>query len=104
MIRTIQIVFDGPPGPESGRFVEVEENGKGINFGEWRDGKDGFWYLDIPVESPAPTEPRAEVDDVKIKRALFYAKMLAKEKGPNPPEEIETIISALAALRKKRGA
>ena len=32
----IDIVFDGPPGPESGRFVEVEdEQGHNINAGEW---------------------------------------------------------------------
>ena len=45
-IETIDIVFDGPPGPESGRFVEVEQNGKGINFGEWvQDGI--FWKLKL---------------------------------------------------------
>lgn len=64
-MRTIQIVFDGPPGAEAGRFVEVEENGRSINFGEWREGhNDGYWYLDIPVESPAPSVSRAEVSDM----------------------------------------
>lgn len=34
----IDIVFDGPPGPESGRFVEVEnEQGQSISTGEWVD-------------------------------------------------------------------
>ncbi len=46
---TIDIVFDGPPGPESGRFVEVEdESGASINFGEWIERDDGFWVLRIP--------------------------------------------------------
>ena len=32
----IDIVFDGPPGPEPGRFVEVEDtNGNSIRVGEW---------------------------------------------------------------------
>lgn len=32
----IDIVFDGPPGPESGGFVEVEdENGCSISVGTW---------------------------------------------------------------------
>jgi hypothetical protein len=45
----IRIVFDGPPGPEAGRFVEVEdETGKSISYGEWQDGRDGYWYLVIP--------------------------------------------------------
>lgn len=44
----IDIVFDGPPGPVSGRFVEVEdEDGKGIRIGEWVDRGDGNWALRI---------------------------------------------------------
>ena len=36
--------FDGPPGPEAGRFVEVERDGKSIRAGEWvQDGDD--WLL-----------------------------------------------------------
>lgn len=43
----VVIRFDGPPGPESGRFVEVERDGKSINFGEWvKDGD--YWLLVIP--------------------------------------------------------
>ena len=26
----INIVFDGPPGPKAGRFVEIEKNGEGL--------------------------------------------------------------------------
>ena len=44
----IRIVFDGPPGPEAGRFVEVEnEQGQSIKFSEWVEGKDGYWYLEF---------------------------------------------------------
>jgi len=49
----LDIVFDGPPGPVSGRFVEVEASyatfaPKGVDVGEWID--DGhFWRLRIPV-------------------------------------------------------
>lgn len=43
----INIIFDGPPGHKSGRFVEVElDNGESINAGEWiQKGK--FWALRI---------------------------------------------------------
>ena len=45
----VDIVFDGPPGPESGRFVEVENSqGKSISFGEWKVRADGCWVLRIP--------------------------------------------------------
>jgi len=44
----IDIVFDGPPSHESGRFVEVEdETGKSIKIGEWLQRDDGFWALRI---------------------------------------------------------
>lgn len=42
----IAIVFDGPPAPESGRFVEVEDaNGKSISVGRWEHSADGYWRL-----------------------------------------------------------
>ena len=42
----VDIVFDGPPGPEAGRFVEVENaQGQSIRFGEWVQRPDGYWAL-----------------------------------------------------------
>ncbi len=44
----IDIVFDGPPGPIAGRFVEVEDaDGKSIRVGEWIERPDGTWALRI---------------------------------------------------------
>lgn len=44
----INIVFDGPPANQSGRFIEVEdENGRSISVGTWRDRGDGTWALVI---------------------------------------------------------
>lgn len=46
---SIDIVFDGPPGPESGRFIEAENlSGESINAGEWIDRGDGMWALRVP--------------------------------------------------------
>ena len=58
--KTIDIVFDGPPGPESGRFVEVERDGTSISIGEWVHREDGYWVLRIPdpeAESMAKVDP-----------------------------------------------
>ena len=44
----VHIIFDGPPGPgpESGRFVEVETpSGKSIRLGTWINRGDGYWAL-----------------------------------------------------------
>lgn len=44
----IDIVFDGPPGPEAGRFVEVENaQGASIRVGDWIERPDGYWVLRI---------------------------------------------------------
>ncbi len=45
---TINIIFDGPPSHESGRFVEVENDaGESIRVGEWIDRGDTTWALVI---------------------------------------------------------
>ncbi len=50
MTQHIDIVFDGPPGPECGRFIEVEDDaGKSIKFGKWLQRADGYWVLRIPA-------------------------------------------------------
>ena len=47
MDKAINIIFDGPPGHDSPRFVEVEtDDGKSISIGEWiQDGN--YWKLRI---------------------------------------------------------
>lgn len=52
-MSVIQIVFDGPPGPVCGRFVEVEDmEGHGLSVGEWKDRGDGTWALVLEVLNP----------------------------------------------------
>ncbi|MCC6970453.1 MAG: hypothetical protein IT434_09550 [Phycisphaerales bacterium] len=64
----LDVVFDGPPGHEPGRFVEVEDpDGRSVNAGEWIDRGDGLWALRIPrptrlVSREALEELFAEVD------------------------------------------
>lgn len=45
-VREVYVVFDGPPGPESGRFVEVEtELGESVaTAAEW-EVNGTFWRL-----------------------------------------------------------
>lgn len=43
----VVVVFDAPPGPESGRFVEVE-NGRGAGVKThhgWKEREDGLWEI-----------------------------------------------------------
>lgn len=50
-VEEVHIVFDGPPGPQSGRFVEVETpDGRSISVGEWKQRADGLWALVLRVE------------------------------------------------------
>lgn len=55
----IAIRFDGPPGAISGRFIEAERDGKGINCGEWiQDGED--WLLVLNPEVVCPDKRRVD--------------------------------------------
>lgn len=46
--KYVDIVFDGPPSHESGRFIETENDiGHSIGIGEWVQRLDGYWVLRI---------------------------------------------------------
>lgn len=50
VVQQVDVVFDGPPGPEGGRFVEVENTkGRSVKVGEWGQRVDGFWALRISL-------------------------------------------------------
>jgi hypothetical protein len=56
-MESIRIIFDGPPGPEAPRFVEVEdEQGNSIQVGEWVETTAGFWALRLPLSSQSGEE------------------------------------------------
>lgn len=64
--QRLKVIFDGPPGAEPGRFVEVErEDGRSVNAGEWEDLGNGMWALCLrvidedvkPREDAEPTAP-----------------------------------------------
>ena len=76
----IDIVFDGPPSSESGRFVEVEDSQKhSIAIGEWIQDGD-LWRLRIPdprriaelkaevAKATSLMELEAEADRVELAR------------------------------------
>lgn len=67
MTQAIHIVFDGPPGPTAGRFIEVETPaGRSINVGEWRDRAGGYWELRITLPIPEARLPHYHVAGTTI--------------------------------------
>ena len=47
-MSNLNFIFDGPPGPEAGRFVEVEnDEGRSVNVGEWTQ-REEYWALVVP--------------------------------------------------------
>jgi hypothetical protein len=49
--ENVCIVLDGPPAPESGRFIEVEDaDGHSISIGRWEQSSDGYWRLWLNAE------------------------------------------------------
>ena len=50
--KPVFVVFDGPPAPEAGRFIEVETaEGKSVRAGEWEQDGD-YWYLGPFYQEP----------------------------------------------------
>lgn len=54
--KHIDIVFDGPPGLDGGRFVEVEIGNdqvhyRSMRFGKWIDRGDGYWTLRLTQQT-----------------------------------------------------
>ena len=81
MADHVDIVFDGPPGPEGNRFIEVEDsNGKSIPFGEWIERKDGRWVLRITAADLQ--KPRRIVDTAKLQAALDRVAERIRREGP----------------------
>lgn len=97
----IRIVFDGPPGPESGRFVEVEdEDGNSISVGTWESSQaftgPKWWHLvlDDPRESAAL---RARVQS--LEETLHYLHAFFSRRVPNVTYmELSAVVAA--ALRR----
>lgn len=77
----IDIVFDGPPSHESGRFVEVENSaGESIRFGEWIHRPDSFWALRIP----SPDAFRREGVEKERDRLIGVVATVSDEVLPSP--------------------
>lgn len=93
----IDIVFDGPPGPEAGRFVEVENKaGASIGVGHWIERGDGMWALRIPTTAD---EVRRGI--VEYLRGPDAALAII-EREPRTMDDITQIVATLIAERKDR--
>ena len=67
----INIVFDGPPGPEGPRFIEVEtDDGYSIPVGEWQERPDGDWALRIAALPRVPQDPDVDPETDLLQRIL----------------------------------
>lgn len=98
----IDIVFDGPPGPEAGRFIEVEDSsGKSISFGEWMQRPDGYWVLRIP--GPAPLLAAAPDLLAALKLSLPIMEDEYSAYGPDEPETHATAAVRTAIAKAEGG-
>ena len=72
----VDIVFDGPPGPVSGRFVEVESPpGTSIRFGEWVHRDDGYWALRFEATA-LDAQPSPEGMETTAERSTLIAEAI----------------------------
>ena len=102
-MKTIDILFDGPPGPEAGRFVEVEdETGNSIGVGEWIARNDGYWALRLPDHRALS----AEVSDLEgeiafLNGAAMAAKSPMLTAGVDPQHSLNCLILAIEESYEK---
>ncbi len=55
----IDIVFDGPPGPDIPRLVEIDDaRGRSIQIGTWTERAGGSWVLRITSDDFAKLSAR----------------------------------------------
>ncbi|XAO35500.1 hypothetical protein SEA_MORGANA_66 [Gordonia phage Morgana] len=80
----VDIVFDGPPDHEAGRFVECEDAaGRGIRFGEWIDRGNGQWVLRVARTQVSPTTEISPHTYMSLVGSL--ATLLSRVQIPNQP-------------------
>lgn len=94
MSSFIDIVFDGPPSHESGRFIEVEDaDGKSISIGEWvtRPGDPKGWTA-LRLRDPR-TPSTGHLDDARERLANGNPNWT----GPHPDFSLHTIATVLDA-------
>ena len=116
----IDIVFDGPPSHESGRFVETEdENRASISIGDWVERDDGYWVLRIEdpreneqlrakvtLESRGIEDMRHSIDaalakaeEIRVKQSVLTKIVEALiPKKPLPYRELEEELQTLYAV------
>lgn len=100
---TLDIIFDGPPGPESGRFVEVEVDGRSVRVGEWLK-RGECWVLQIkrsPAVAAALREQGQETsrlrekcnlkDDEYTQQVAFSEKIIADLRAENERLQCELL-------------
>jgi hypothetical protein len=93
----VDVVFDGPPSHESGRFIECEDaRGHGIRAGEWIDRGNGYWALRIPTNIPAPaSEPTEGVAFTEDEYLGVLARLHDPEDQSNVPAYLRMRACAL---------
>lgn len=82
-MASIDIIFDGPPGHEGGRFIEVEDDrGYSINVGEWIEEPGGRrWALRLPDHRELEAELKAANANIQaLNEDLAKYKALLKER------------------------
>jgi hypothetical protein len=88
----LDIVFDGPPGPEAGRFVEVEnDQGKSVKVGAWMKRDGVYWALRLQVAPPRrparkPTLPLSQ--QLRITADRIWGKHGSATDAPDPSKTI----------------
>jgi hypothetical protein len=86
----IDIVFDGPPGPDAGRLIDVDdENGKSIDIGVWVKRDDEFWVLRVDMTTTLELAVLKEALKRCAEQFRFYENQHLAKNTPNADVKAE---------------
>ena len=94
----IDVVFDGPPGPVAGRFVECEgPDGTRLNAGKWiEEPETGWWRLRIGVRpdiGEAVERARQQIEAIALD-------LNTPQVGPSRMQKLPTYVAELDAVAR----
>jgi len=78
-MKSVDVLFDGPPHAVAGRFVEVHdsETNLSVSIGEWIKREDGLHALRIPVEQPWLLVSEIDLTDPVAHPIVFIVRVYA---------------------------
>ena len=97
-VHEYRIVFDGPPGPVAGRFIDVEdEHGMSFKAGEWEQ-RGEYWHLVIHPEAETTAHTSGYRAGLEAAKSLAHDAVMPLLSSERSDAELALISDTLIAV------